>query len=114
MARNVSSGRVCGFPVLLAFLGLFLSLAGQRTYGQDGRKLLAQAPPLYPQVARHMQLTGTVKIEVTVGPDGQVKNTRVLGGHPLFVDAALDALKKWKYAPASTETTTTVEFNFHP
>jgi TonB family protein len=65
-------------------------------------------------MAKRMALTGTVKIEIVVGPDGQIKNTRVLGGHPLFVDAALDALKKWKYAPASMETTTILEFDFHP
>ena len=114
MPRRVWSARAWGFPVLLLLFGLFMGLTGQSTRAQEGRKLLAQPAPAYPQMARHMQLTGTVKLEVTIGPDGQIRNTKVLGGHPLFVDAALEALKKWKYAPANTETTATVEFNFHP
>jgi hypothetical protein len=37
-----------------------------------------------------------------------------LGGHPILVNAAMDALKKWKFEPASEETTGTVEFKFRP
>jgi Gram-negative bacterial TonB protein C-terminal len=44
----------------------------------------------------------------------KVKDVKVVGGHPLFVDATTDALKKWKYAPSNSETTAELEFNFHP
>jgi TonB family protein len=110
MDRSLSPCKVW----LLLLLSLFLSLATQSTYGQEGRKPLLQPPPSYPQMARRMALAGTVKIEIVIGTVGQIKNTKVLGGHPLFVDATLDALKKWKYVPAITETTMTLEFNFHP
>jgi TonB family protein len=82
--------------------------------GQDGRKAIAQPAPAYPQLARRFGLSGTVKVQVVVAADGQIKETKVLGGHPLLVDATLETLKKWKYAPSSGETTTTLEFNFHP
>jgi TonB family protein len=59
-------------------------------------------------------LSGTVKLEVVVAPDGRVKDVKVIGGHPLLVDSTLEALKKWKYAPSNAETTATLVFNFHP
>jgi TonB family protein len=55
-----------------------------------------------------------VKIEVVIGADGQIKDTKVIGGHPVLVSSALDALKKWKYEPAKTETTATLQFDFRP
>jgi len=49
---------------------------------------------------------------VVISPDGRVKTTRVVGGHPLLVQACQDAVKEWKFAPASEETTQIVEFEF--
>jgi hypothetical protein len=42
-----------------------------------------------------------------------VRSTRVLGGHPLLVQACQDSLKEWKYFPAPEETTQIVECDFH-
>ncbi len=56
---------------------------------------------------------GKVKIEVVITPDGRVKSTRVVGGHPLLVQACQDAVKEWKFVPAPEETTQIVEFDFH-
>ncbi len=49
-----------------------------------------------------------------VARDGQIKDVKVVGGHPLLVSAVQDALKNWKYAPASGETLVSLEFSFHP
>ena len=81
---------------------------------QDGRKLIAQPVPVYPDLARRARLSGTVKVEILIATNGQVEDVKVIGGHPLFVDATRDALKKWKYAPSNSETAATLEFNFHP
>jgi protein TonB len=78
------------------------------------RKVKNKVAPAYPDVARRMNITGTVKVLVVVLPNGGVKNSKVLGGHPLLVNAALDALKKWKFEPASEESTGVVEFKFQP
>jgi TonB family protein len=82
--------------------------------GQENRKLIDQPVPAYPPIARQVGLSGSVKVEVVVAPNGRVKDVKVIGGHPLFVDSTLEALKKWKYAPSNTETTATLVFNFHP
>jgi outer membrane biosynthesis protein TonB len=50
---------------------------------------------------------------VVIHPDGHVKNTRVVGGHPLLVQACQDAVKEWKFVPAPEETTMVIEFEFH-
>jgi protein TonB len=69
---------------------------------------------VYPEIARRLALSGTVKIEITIGTDGEIKHTNVIGGHPILVNSALEALKKWKYEPAKTESTVLVQFDFRP
>jgi len=97
-----------------ALLLFVLSLAGTAVYGQEARKAIFKFTPEYPELARRMNLSGTVKIQVTIAPNGQVKDTKVIGGHPLLVAAATSAVQKWKFAPGSAETSQTVEFDFHP
>jgi protein TonB len=53
-----------------------------------------------------------VRIEVIVSPDGSIKNARIVGGSPLLVDAALEAIKQWKYEPGPKETVENIEFLF--
>jgi TonB family protein len=78
----------------------------------DTRKPLANPDPDYPEIARRMNLTGTVKVEIVIGADGTIKFTKVIGGHPVLADAVQKALKKWKYAPSSTESTQQLDFKF--
>jgi TonB family protein len=59
-----------------------------------------------------MNLTGTVKVEVVVAPNGTVKEAKVVGGHPVLAGAALDAARKWRFEPAPVETSGVVEFKF--
>jgi len=76
------------------------------------RKVKSKVAPAYPELAKRMNVAGKVKIEVVISPDGRVKSTRVIGGHPLLVQACQDAVKEWKFAPAPEETTQIVEFEF--
>jgi len=76
------------------------------------RKVRSRVAPQYPELARRMGLTGIVKIEVVVSPDGTVKEARVSGGHPVLANAALDAVKKWKFEPSGGESTGTVSVRF--
>ena len=78
------------------------------------RKVKSKVAATYPEIARKMGLTGSVKIQLVVAANGTVKETKVLGGHPILVNAALTAVKKWKFETASGETTGTVEFKFDP
>lgn len=92
---------------------LFVALIGTPANAED-RKIKTRVNPAYPELAKRMNATGTVRLEVQVAPSGDVKGVKVIGGHPLLVNAAEDAVKKWKYEPASEMTTTIVEFKFSP
>ena len=74
-----------------------------------GRKVKTSVKPIYPDVARQMHITGTVRLEATVGPDGKVRDTRVVGGSPMLAQEATNAVKKWKYEEAPKETVEVVE-----
>lgn len=76
------------------------------------RKVKSKVAPSYPDIARRMSISGTVKLVVVVTPNGSVKSTKVMGGHPILVNAAMDALRKWKFEPAPDESTGIVEFKF--
>jgi TonB family protein len=100
--------------VARVLLAMGLSFAGANLRAQESRKALNKPTPVYPETARLFRLNGVVKVQVVITPDGQIKDVKVIGGHPLLVDAVQDTLKNWKYAPASSETTETLVFNFHP
>jgi TonB family protein len=78
----------------------------------SGRKVIARVAPVCPELARKMNIQGTVKLEAIVKPNGAVKTTRVLGGNPVLVEAAREALAKWKFEAAPNETTEVVQLVF--
>ena len=90
-------------------LMIFASLT---SFAQEARKILSNPQPVYPELARRMSLEGVVKVELVVGADGEVKESKVLGGHPILVDAALKALRNWRYERTHTESKIQVEFKF--
>ena len=96
------------------FLALASSLGASSLRAQEGRKVITNPTPVYPEIAKRMHLSGSVKVEVTIAPDGKIKEIKVIGGHPLLVASVEDTLKNWKYAQSKEETTTMLEFNFHP
>jgi len=111
------------FKAILISAGLALVLLGvvvapRRARAQDSeidaakRKIRVKLTPTYPALARQMNVYGRVKIEATVAADGHVVATRVVGGSPLLVMAALDAIKRFQFEPGPKDTTETVEFQF--
>jgi TonB family protein len=90
-----------------------VSLAFAQTTVEEGkRKVKTKVTPAVPELARRMNITGKVKIEVVIAPDGHVKSSRAMGGHPVLVQTCQDAVKEWKFEPAPEETTQVVEFDF--
>lgn len=68
--------------------------------------------PDYPDIASRMGLVGIVQLQAVVRPDGTVKQVYVVGGHPILVIAAKDALMRWRYEPAAKETVELVRVVF--
>jgi TonB family protein len=96
----------------LVAMAVALSAANLRA--QEGRKVLSNPEPPYPEVAKRLRLSGVVKVQVVIATDGKIKDVKVVGGHPIFVNSVEETLKSWKYAPSGSETTTTLEFTFKP
>jgi len=104
------------FSASLLLLGLSATIITPRAWGQQelNRRTKSKVVPTYPELAKRMSITGSVKIVVTVSPNGSIKEAKLMGGHPLLANAALDAIKQWRFEPAPEETTGTVEFRFDP
>lgn len=100
--------------VAIAAGGGLVELRGQNAQGDIVRRAKTKVQAVYPDLARRMNLTGTVKVEVVVAPNGTVKDAKVVGGHPVLATAALDAVKKWRFEPASMESSGVVDFKFEP
>ncbi len=118
--------RTEGRSILGVVLGLWLVTAGtgvlcppataqQNVKTEElSRKAKTRVAPVYPDVARRMNVSGTVRLSVVVAPNGTVKSSKAIGGHPVLVNAAMDAMKQWKFEPAPTESSGIVEFKFQP
>lgn len=101
--------------VCLALVVTLVPLNGAKAQSDtSGRKIRSKVAPVYPDIARKMSISGVVRMQVVVEPNGTLKEAKVVGGHPLLVNAAMDAVKKWKFEPGPSETTESVEFTFAP
>lgn len=76
------------------------------------RKLKNRVEPVYPELAKRNNISGSARVELLITPDGRVKDVKVLGGHPVLVQAAIAAVMKWKYEPAAEESTVIIKFDF--
>jgi len=106
----MSFRRLLVFALMATVVGI--AVVPNRAWSEEDRKLKSKIDPVYPDLAKRMNVTGTVKVMVVIATNGTVKSAKPLGGHPLLIEPAVEAVKKWKYEPASEETTTTVQFTF--
>jgi TonB family protein len=99
--------------LILISLGPAGTAHGQQSSAETTRRIVRQTPPVYPDMARKIGLGGTVKVIAVIGADGDVKSVEPVGGSPVLIKAAADAVVKWKFAPGS-ESRQTVELHFTP
>lgn len=112
--RRCIAAAAVAFLLLLSAAALLGAAPAFAQQEELTRKVKNKVAPVYPDVARRMNISGTVKVLVVVSPSGTLKSSKVVGGHPLLVNSAMDALKKWKFEPAPEESTGIVEFKFQP
>jgi TonB family protein len=93
------------FPILL----LVLAVGGA---AQQDRKIIKKVNPEYPLIAKKLNLQGTVRVEITIAPEGSVTSIALLGGNPVLSQAVEEAVKQWKYASAPEESKKILEFKF--
>jgi periplasmic protein TonB len=94
---------------------------GRRTFRVSGpiqqAQLISRVEPRYPAIAVQTKTEGTVVLHAIISRDGRITALEVVSGHPLLVQAALDAVRQWRYRPTylggeavEVETSITVTF----
>jgi TonB family protein len=108
------TGAVVAIMAMATGMGTTGLQAQEQQNNEVMRRAKSKVAPVYPDLARKMNLTGTVKVQVVVSPNGTVKEAKVLGGHPVLATAALEAVRKWRFEPAAMESSGVVDFKFEP
>jgi protein TonB len=83
----------------------------------DGN-LVRRVEPTYPQMAKIAHIQGDVLLQAKISKTGSIEDLRGVSGHPILMQAALDAVRQWKYRPYQlngepVEVETTIKVQFH-
>ena len=98
----------------VALAVFLLLLLGSSVIGvSEDRKLKVKVTPTYPELAKRMQVSGVVKLELTIEPNGSVSKIKPVGGHPLLIEAATQAARSYRFEPAGESSTQVIEFKFN-
>jgi TonB family protein len=85
--------------LLVAVACLLLALPARA----DDRRVEKRVPPIYPEIAKRMHISGIVHVEATVAPDGSVTAAKATTGNKMLSLAAEDAVKRWKFIPGNSQ-----------
>ncbi len=112
---------LCSMKVSSAIAALLLMVlvgsvpvAVAQDQGTGSRKVVTRVTPTYPSIARTLNLTGVVKLEIVVAPTGAAKSVQVVGGNPVLAQSAETTVRMWKWEKSDHETTEHVEIQFTP
>ena len=115
LTNSVLKNRLAFFGLTLLFLvSVFLFPARAQSVEKSARKVVRSVPPEYPKSLKDAHIGGLVRLNVTVLANGDVARVEVLGGNPIFVETATNAVRKWKYVPAASQTQEDVHIHFNP
>ena len=117
MLKTITSGSTrarprVGFKFLkAAALVAALALALPARAG-DTRAVKSRVPPVYPEIAKRMRITGEVQLEVTVNAQGKVTDVKAVKGNHMLEVAAEDAVRQWKFESGDGDSVVSVAINF--
>jgi TonB family protein len=111
-SRSLSGLCFC-LVVILSVLTAFMEPAAYAQKNQE-RKIVYQVEPEYPPDLKHAGIGGYVRLEATISSNGSVESANVTGGNPILAEAAVKAIRKWKYEPLAYQTKAKLVFHFAP
>jgi TonB family protein len=76
------------------------------------RRLVTRVEPDYPDTLKRLNIGGTVRLQLTIAPKGNVESVEVLGGNPILGESAVAAVKRWVYTPNHSRTFAEVSIPF--
>jgi TonB family protein len=111
-----SARRVARTGLLVCLFASVVSvpLFSQSEDGAGERRVITRVEPKYPPTLERLYIGGVVRLQVDVAANGTVESAQLLGGNPILGQAAIAAVKQWKYAPAKTKTRTVERLEFDP
>jgi len=72
--------------------------------GKDMReRIVYRVAPMYPPLARQARIQGTVVLRIVINALGEVRDTQLVSGHPMLAQAAVEAVRKWRYTPCESD-----------
>ena len=89
-------------------------MLAQNEEGAAERKVVSRVEPRYPPTLERLYIGGVVRLQVEISANGTVENAQLIGGNPILGQAAIAAVKQWKYAPGSHKTKQTERLEFDP
>jgi len=89
------------------------ALAKDPSESSRSRRVRINVEPVYPDVARRAAIKGTVQLKVRVSGDGIVRGVDSIGGNPVLVEAAINAVKKWRFESTGRDTVELVKLDFN-
>jgi TonB family protein len=105
-------------PILLVSVTKHAQDSQNASSDSPNLRIVKQTDPVYPPIARAAHVSGQVKLQIEIGKDGRVTNTKTLSGPPMLAGSAQDCVKQWIYEPplidgkpVSTSTTVTIRFD---
>ncbi len=91
-----------------------LTIIREGNGSQSQRRLITRVEPEYPDTLKRLNIGGTVRLQLTIAPKGNVVTVEVLGGNPILGEAAVAAVKQWVYSPSHSRTVAEVSIPFRP
>ena len=105
--RRNSLFRRCLSKVLFlgAAAGLGLAHAGDLkiSEGEAKKAAITRPAPEYPPTARQLKITGVVNVEVSINPEGDVADVRIVNGNPVLTRVVVDTVRRWKFHPFTSD-----------
>lgn len=111
-----SAWRVARTGLLVCLFACVVSvpLFAQSEDGAGERKVVTRVEPKYPPTLERMYIGGVVRLQVDIAANGTVESAQLLGGNPILGQAAIAAVKQWKYMPGSRKTRQVERLEFDP
>jgi TonB family protein len=104
--------RRAGLRLMQAAALALVMLMAMPARAAEERAIKLRVAPAYPEIAKRMRISGIVRLEVTVDPDGKVTGVRQISGNNMLSIAAEDAVRKWRFASAPGSSREEVSLSF--
>ncbi|HTT24234.1 MAG TPA: energy transducer TonB [Candidatus Sulfotelmatobacter sp.] len=114
LPRRICGKAGAGLLVCLLACTVSMPLWAQSEEGAAERKVITRVEPKYPPTLERLYIGGIVRLQVEIAANGTVESAQLLGGNPILGQAAIAAVKQWKYAPASHKTQQVEKLEFDP